>query len=292
MARPTAVPRMPASASGVSTQRSGPNLSRRPAVARKTPPARPTSSPMTMTASSRSISTWRASLTASTRVLLGIGVLRHELGVRLGQSLGGCDSLPERLLCLVGDRLGEVVSEQACPAEVALVAPEALVLPFELDALSVDVGARIVGRRMRSAPVGHRFDERGALAGARACERVARGLVDSQHVAPVDAYSRHPVAGRLVDERSRTGLGRERRRDRPAVVVTEENDGGGHDGGEVGALVEGALRGGAVAEERDRTPRFVAELLSPREADRVRDVRRDRNGDRGHAVPPRIPPTV
>jgi len=30
---------MPASASGVSTQRSGPKRSRRPAVARKTPPA-------------------------------------------------------------------------------------------------------------------------------------------------------------------------------------------------------------------------------------------------------------
>src|SRR5438552_633793 len=66
MQRPTAVPRIPASASGLSKQRSGPNRSRSPAVARKTPPARPTSSPTTITEGSRSSSTCRQSLTAST----------------------------------------------------------------------------------------------------------------------------------------------------------------------------------------------------------------------------------
>src|SRR3954462_7933058 len=66
MQRPTAPPSRPASASGVSTQRSGPKRSRSPAVARKTPPTRPTSSPMTMTESSRPSSTWKPSLIAST----------------------------------------------------------------------------------------------------------------------------------------------------------------------------------------------------------------------------------
>src|SRR6266545_1755497 len=66
MQSPTAVPRIPASASGVSKQRSGPNRSRNPAVARKTPPAWPTSSPITITDESRSSSTWRQSLIAST----------------------------------------------------------------------------------------------------------------------------------------------------------------------------------------------------------------------------------
>src|SRR5262249_5084263 len=68
MQRPTAVPRIPASASGVSTHRSAPNLSRSPAVARNTPPARPTSSPITITLGSRPSSTWNASLIASTSV--------------------------------------------------------------------------------------------------------------------------------------------------------------------------------------------------------------------------------
>src|SRR5688572_21460572 len=67
MQSPTAVPRIPASASGVSTQRSAPNRSCSPAVARKTPPRRPTSSPMTRTEGSRSSSTCSASFTASTR---------------------------------------------------------------------------------------------------------------------------------------------------------------------------------------------------------------------------------
>src|SRR5207342_1269993 len=67
MHRPTAVPRIPSSARGVSTQRSAPKRSCSPAVARKTPPSLPTSWPMTRTEGSRSISTWSASLTASTR---------------------------------------------------------------------------------------------------------------------------------------------------------------------------------------------------------------------------------
>src|SRR4051794_6673740 len=66
MHNPTALPRIPASARGVSKQRFGPNRSRSPAVARKTPPARPTSSPITITESSRASSTWNASLIAST----------------------------------------------------------------------------------------------------------------------------------------------------------------------------------------------------------------------------------
>src|SRR6266542_1652410 len=173
MARPTAVPRMPASASGVSTQRSGPKRSRSPAVARKTPPARPTSSPMTITVPSRSISPWRASLTASTRVLLDIGVSGHELGIGLGQGLGG-------------GYFGQLVVEDADPAEVALVTAETLVLPLALDAIGVDVRARVVGRRVRRATVGDRLDESRALAGTGAREGFSGRFVDSEHVAAVD----------------------------------------------------------------------------------------------------------
>src|SRR4051794_29505980 len=149
MQRPTAEPRMPASASGVSTQRSGPKRSRSPAVARKTPPARPTSSPSTSTFSSRSSSTWNASLTASTRVSsatedplqlgevgperrrrVDVRVLEHErrVGRRLG--FGGGDPVPQELLRLVAHGLGGLVREQPEPAQVRLVAPDALALPL------------------------------------------------------------------------------------------------------------------------------------------------------------------
>src|SRR3954468_5164240 len=146
MQSPTAVPRIPASASGVSTQRSGPNVSRSPAVARKTPPARPTSSPITITSASRPISVWSASLTASSSVRsgiehalqlgevvreagrrVGVRVLEDErdVGRRLGRGRG--DPLPQQRFGLRA-RLGDdVVGHHPEPAQVRLVAPDALV---------------------------------------------------------------------------------------------------------------------------------------------------------------------
>src|SRR3954471_24540121 len=109
MQRPTAVPRIPASASGVSTQRSGPNRSRSPAVARKTPPALPTSSPITSTESSRASSVWSASFTASSSVSSAIAeprrrvhvrVLEDQLGIGRRLGLGRGDTLAHRLRSL------------------------------------------------------------------------------------------------------------------------------------------------------------------------------------------------
>src|SRR5919205_2376674 len=128
---PTAAPSIPASASGVSTQRSAPKRSRSPAVARKTPPARPTSSPITMTESSRASSTWNASLIASTMLssatpedppqLLQIGpergrridvrVLEQQLDVGRWLRLRGRDPLAHQLRRLLADRPREVVVE-------------------------------------------------------------------------------------------------------------------------------------------------------------------------------------
>src|SRR5512142_2591189 len=133
MQSPTALPRIPASASGVSTQRFSPKRSRRPAVARKTPPARPTSSPMTMTLSSRSSSTWKPSLIASTmnssaipalthvRRRKDVGVVEDELGIGLGLRLRRGDPLPHRLERLALDLLGGRVVEDAEPPEVGVV---------------------------------------------------------------------------------------------------------------------------------------------------------------------------
>src|SRR6266508_6617107 len=222
MARPTAVPRMPASASGVSTQRSGPKRSRSPAVARKTPPARPTSSPMTITVPSRSISPWRASLTASAKVLLGIGVLRDEVGIGVGQGLGGGDARSHRFERLGAGYFGQLVVEDADPAEVALVTAETLVLPLALDAIGVDVRARVVGRRVRRATVGDRLDESRALAGTGAREGFSGRFVDSEHVPAVDPYSRHAITDGLVRQCLRPGLSRQRSGDRSVIVRPEQ----------------------------------------------------------------------
>src|SRR5512133_4330380 len=147
MQRPTAEPRIPASASGVSTQRSGPTRSRSPAVARKTPPARPTSAPMTITSGSRSRSPWKASLTASTSVSsatedplqlgevglervrrLDVGVREDERGVGRRLGLGGGDPVAHHLHSVRADGLDCLVGEQPEPAQVGLVAADTLPL--------------------------------------------------------------------------------------------------------------------------------------------------------------------
>src|SRR3954451_15345372 len=175
MQRPTAVPRIPASASGVSTQRSSPKRSRSPAVARKTPPERPTSSPMTRTRSSRSSSTWSASFTASTRVssakdasqlgeVVGEGGgraregrvedegdVRRRLRLRLLHS-GSHELLRRRPLGRNG-----VVVDEAAPPQVPLVERHALVLALLLDALRIHVAARVVGCPVRGGAVGNRL---------------------------------------------------------------------------------------------------------------------------------------
>src|SRR5437764_3819894 len=160
MHSPTAAPRIPASASGVSTQRFSPNRSRSPAVARNTPPARPTSSPITITLSSRSSSTCNASFTASTSISsakpalpqvrrrVDIRVLEHELGIWIGLRLRVGDAAAHRLRRLGLDLLRDLVAENAESAQVPLVPPETLVLLLLLDPLEVDVCTRVVGGGM------------------------------------------------------------------------------------------------------------------------------------------------
>src|SRR5579884_4398440 len=187
MQSPTALPRIPASESGVSTQRCSPKRSRRPAVARKTPPERPTSSPSTSTVSSRASSTCSASFTASTRNFSAIPafaqvgrrqdvrVVEQELrvGLRLGFRLG--DPLAHHLQRLALHLFAQRVVEQAELAQVALVAADALVALLLLDALEVDVEAGVVGCRMRRGPVRDRLDEGRPPAGAGPLGRLARG---------------------------------------------------------------------------------------------------------------------
>src|SRR5438094_5182835 len=167
MQSPTALPRIPASASGVSKQRSGPKRSRRPAVARKTPPARPTSSPITITEGSRSSSTWNPSLIASTiessakcppELLeirgergrgIDIGVREEQVDVRCGLHFRGGDSGAHRFDRLAVDRLGEIVVEDPRPPQVALEAAEAFTVLLLLAPRTIGVGRRIVCRRVR-----------------------------------------------------------------------------------------------------------------------------------------------
>src|SRR6266571_7808278 len=192
MHRPTAVPRMPASASGVSKQRSGPKRSRSPTVARKTPPARPTSSPITITEWSRASSTCSASLTASTidssandalqlleiraerRGRIDVRVREEQFRIRRRRRLSRGNPRAHRVGRLPTHRLRELVVEDARAPQIALVASEALALLLLLDPLEVDVRALVVRGRVRHRPIGERFDERRPFPPAGAFDGLAR----------------------------------------------------------------------------------------------------------------------
>ena len=178
-----------------------------------------------------------------------------------------------------------VFGEDAEPSEIALEAPDALVLPLLLDALGVDVDRRIVRGRMRRGAVGDGLDERRAVAGARSLDGLARRLVDREHVASVDPDAGHPVADRLVGEASaRPSAPRAASRSPTGCCCRRGSTGRLHDAREGRALVHGTLGGRAVAEVRDRDPVLALQPRAPRVADRVRDVRPDRNADRRDVV--------
>src|SRR4051794_29869057 len=80
MARPTAVPTIPDSASGVSMTRSSPKSFCSPSVTRKTPPSLPTSSPMMRTFGSSSSARRKPSLIAFANVSDAMSALRSRIG--------------------------------------------------------------------------------------------------------------------------------------------------------------------------------------------------------------------
>src|SRR5262249_50800574 len=86
IAAPTAIPVKPGSEIGVSSTRSGPNSSTRPARTLNTVPASAISSPQMKTRESRRISSESASRTASPKVnsrVSGINILIHLIGSRV-----------------------------------------------------------------------------------------------------------------------------------------------------------------------------------------------------------------
>ena len=133
-------------------------------------------------------------------------VLEEEAGVGRRLGLRGRDPRAHDVGRLGLDLLVERVMEDPLPAQIAGETTDALVRTLLLDALEVDVGLRIVRRRVRRGTLGDRCDEARPLPGAGAGNGNAGGLVDREHVAAVDARPRDAVAGRLVDERVRPRL--------------------------------------------------------------------------------------
>src|ERR687897_555439 len=230
IASPTQIPAIPASAIGVSNTRSRPNSACRPSVTRKTPPSAPTSSPNTSVRGSAASASRSAAFSAATMV---------------------SSAIAEVLLALTEERrrrVGERVVEHLAPGRLAERS--------ELGAHARDPGLRLVVARPDERVVDRAGAQqvrpvavdRVALApgGDLLLVPVAGGVV-RQDVVAVDPDPRHAVPGRPGRDRRGELLVR-RDRDRPPVVLAEQDRGRAEDGGEVRALVEVALGGGTVPE--------------------------------------------
>src|SRR5215831_13362948 len=197
---PTQRPLIRSSASGVSSTRSDPKRSWRPAVARKTPPSTPTSSPSTITPGSSSIARPSARLMASTKVASAIVLSREFTALRgIGPGQVGIEVIehgfgPARRCCQIAfdrrlDALMALGSKllliRLAPDLLAnKIGPEArdrLLLPMSLDFFSRTIARCIIGGRMIAEPVGDRLDEAGAFAAAGGGNGLFSGSTHRHH---------------------------------------------------------------------------------------------------------------
>src|SRR5262245_43234792 len=216
IASPSEAPTMLASASGVSTTRSGPYLSTSPLVVRKTPPSLPTSRPRTITRGSASISSASALLMASTMLRCATsGFPVEEVGLLPRQARGQIlidvreDVVRSRrvrrvrqlqrafilLAQLVGHRRGLLLVPQPEPGEVALRALDRVAGARLLVLLRVLVARGVVGGVVEAHAVGDGLDERRTAPATRALDRLAGRVVDGHHVVAIHLDAYDAVAG-------------------------------------------------------------------------------------------------
>ena len=233
MQRPTAAPRIPASESGVSTQRSGPEpvaqARRRPEDAAEAPDVLADHHHRVVAREldvqrvvdrldeeelarrhgrrahpcTRRARRGRARAPAADRRTHARRRARGRPAARSRRPRS-----PARIVASasLANRRDRRVVEQAEPPQVALEHGDAVALLLRRDAVRVDVEARVVRRRVRRRAIGDRLDERRAAARAGARDRLAHRLVDGEHVVAVDRARRasrsRPPCRRAAPRRS------------------------------------------------------------------------------------------
>src|SRR5262245_29954905 len=206
----------------------------------------------------------------------------REDGLEPGRAdmLGGAHGRSNLLLDLLAQCGALLRVEQAGGLEELLEARDRVALLPELDLLRGDVALRVVGGRVATHAERPRLDQRRAIAGARALDRRERHLAHRQEVVAVHDDAGHAIGLGLDREPVRGGLLLHRTRDRPAVVLAQEHDRRLPHPGEVEAGVEAQARGPAVPEAGEHHGVLLAQPGRVRRADRLRNVRADRRGDR------------
>src|SRR3954462_1427000 len=256
IAAPMPAPTIPIPESGVLRTRSPPTSPSSPCVTPIEPPISAMSSPMMKTLSSARIAAASPSRTASRYVISGIDVLERVLGLWVGPVLRELERRVDDLVRLAVERL-ELVAE----AEAVAQTVDRVVVGCLLAVLLRPVHLRVADVVPVHA-VGLDVEEDRAFPGARMLERVLGRLVHRLAVLPVDLDRAHVVRERalrhVVPHRrvlpARCRLG-------PMVVLADEHRLRLPELREVERLVERADVRCAVAEERDRDARLVAQLV-------------------------------
>src|SRR5262249_40285712 len=177
-AMPTHSPLINSSESGVSITRSEPKRCCRPAVARKTPPFTPTSSPSTTTFGFSSMARASARVIASTSVTSGIGaglklvalsqVHLWKLGIEVIEHCcrsprpGGeivLDRRIDALLALRGERFLVGLAPCFLAHEIGPQARDRLFLPMRLHVRRRTIAAGVIGRGVVAQPIGQGLDQ-------------------------------------------------------------------------------------------------------------------------------------
>src|SRR3954467_8257126 len=226
-AMPTAMPAIRPSASGVSATRSGPKRCCNPAVARNTPPFRPTSSPSTTTLSSSSIARASARLMPSTSVMFDMALcffrqlreladvllrqprvemLEHLLGSRRRRLEVRLHHLLHVRRGFLGERLFFLLRPRALGVQPGAQPEDRLFLPVLRHFLGAAVARRIVRRGVVGQAVSECFDQRRAGAAARLLYGAADAIAHRDEIVAVDLLAIDARGDGLLRNRLRLGL--------------------------------------------------------------------------------------
>src|SRR5829696_587626 len=300
---PMAEPTIRLSASGVSMTLRGPNSSWSPCVTRKTPPALPTSSPITITVSSERISSASPSWMACSRffsampLTLRVDALQRLLGVGVGRLFRVVARLGDLGLDRGRDLFLPPLVEEPVLHQVPLEAHDRVLLAPFLDLLALAIPAVVIVVGVGGHAVGLGLDQGRPVTPACPLHRLLGDLVDSEHVVSVHLVARKSVAfgppGYGAGDLQRLG-----NRDGVDVVLDEEDHGQVVDAGEVHGLVPVPLAGGGLAAARQHDPVLAAHLERQGAAGSLRildpDGRRGRDDVElaGAEVPRHLPPAA
>src|SRR3990167_7836746 len=275
---PTDTPAIMASASGVSNTRLKPKRSRRPWVARNTPPLTPMSSPSMTTLSSSSMARCRARLTASSRVIFFCSVmlaasvqLAGSAGLQqlalIGQGGGplGVDIVHGRLGRLLADRfIGQHRSLQLRLAvgnqglftafvppplshQIGLQALDRFFLPGLLDLFGRPVTGGIVGSGVIAEAIAQALQQHRALAVPGTLQGLSKALIDRHDIVAIDLLASKAGTDGLLRQGRRAALNTPRHGDGPLVVVDHKHHRQLPGTGDIQGFEKIALAGGAIA---------------------------------------------